>query len=1729
MTAVTVSEILYLSEELDSGSLNVTVTNGTTLRVQFPEDISFEGARDLGNYDVSPAALESPVAEAGTPVSLVDAELEYSIRQSGSAAYVVDLANSLPPIFGTIPTLGSEGYTSNILEFQGTGTFGSGDVGDYIRISGGDNSGTYKIIGVYQPLDGIDLPGSPYTTRILLDQPLVLGDLANGYVQGRAEVITPGSGGGSPARLRLNHPNITPENALRSVLLVANNTTGVEVTESTFLFFPAYLTWVDHNTFEVDVPAFPINADDRVFIQARTYSGLDWFHISGVQAVTLKTRLSPGLKFEAGGGYRLTARNILTNNPRQAYAINVPFQVAPTEVVEKPRVGGASVDEHGMIRVRYDQPMRLSEGDILSPDDYEVTGPTTVALKRALAVSDREVALEAVGLDQGNYMVTVSTATPKDIAGNPLDPTYNTAIFYSGAQALTPRSIFTDKGPIAKPEESLQSGTGGTITGYTEVTLPGALLTGNEVGKRLRLSGGSTNAGDWFIASVLSTTKCVVRAAFTLPDADNHTWEVFDPRHGQIADDPADVTVRVNGGTVTPEAVIGLMGQIVLSSAPGPTDDVQVDYSWCCNPTVEVRRLNSREFRLNAYNRDIGYPNDQTQHKYRFNNVLVRPSDYTPDNPSAPLDQPLEREMHYRAYERAYTPVLNDPTLLLLNSPIHRIAYPPSQRSLAESFITYEGIGLPEANVTNPWERVGAGQATSASGVLTVQDDSTGVYPSGEGIFWVRTIDLTFDYVFAMSWRFSIDVVTTTEGVFTGIVAGFSDDQVATVVGFIDDGGTKKIGILKRGHTDDPSDVSSWIGGLDADSNPTDAPVEFDWSILHSYRIYQGLDRVIRVYVDGDLTPTLQVTRDDVPFLEELNAPFDELQGVFFGSVSRPAQSTSSWDFVRYLIQPGGPTQSHPSSFVSYEANLPPEQEARPWTPVGFHGTETIISTDFLLLDTWSASDVTDVGLVGGDYRGFVRFEPLLMASSEVVLDVNLQLQTHTHGPDANALMFAVDDGNRLMQVAFFPDFSTPKLSYGGRSFPEDFTPYTWSVMGSQPATMAGRALRISDASVTDGLVYYIEDANPGAPFTLPSSDDRIIAADIDYIVEFRCKVLSYTVDGSGFAGAFAQAFDGTRPVGAMLTETGGSKYVTLQADGVVVTSFVFDWGDSLPHTYRLSKNTTGDLVSLFVDGTFVGSAAYSSFPASVADPVGQLSFGSSTPASMGAESEVDWSYCNAFRIRDDQKRFVGLWKGHDADSLLGYHLPLKASGRDAQAIGNVLRDGNASFVADGVVAGDPLVVDVGDNRAVYEVAAVASPTELTITGTWPSAPALVAYRIVDETDWSTYHKYRLFRDSTGTVSILLDAIDTPIIQVGYNSLDLPTSGTGVVSTLADDLPAIAFGAFGPEDLSQSSWDYVRYGLTRSVTELRIVPHHEVLNQWNVMHSPERLFTQIPHTLTDFKSSSTGQPPKTEPDFLENAGLEAFTKVNEGTPIVPQTQAFETRAPFPVQEFVSGLNRPEDVLNSDGDFTTNNGALRFKLIVPDDVLYSCLDIIEQQDDGVTDVLTPFCDGCSPTITGIQYTNDVCLTYDGSILPENDTAAPTPWSLLSDTPGEVSTTAFAGILTYSTVGSATVYRNDTPLPDAPSLQTEAQFRIKLLQDATGGVDDTRVRFGISAPGMTLALAFVTVPTGERLVMLIDQNNGAVVGALPFDFDDGLYHDYRIVRDPSTDSVQVFIDS
>ena len=1403
-------------------------------------------------------------------------------------------------------------------------------------------------------------------------------------------------------------------------------------------------------------------------------------------------------------------------------------------VSSKPRLLSSQALGNGQVLLTFSETM-LEDRFLTSLSEYSISGPTSVKIVSARTVGSTQVVLQTLGLTSGSYNLTVNASgTPHDIAGNPIDASFNEAAFSSSIPE-SEASIFTDYGPISRAPLVIQTGTGVVFVSPTTITLTGGTLTTAVVGLSLTLTGSSKNSGTYRITSLVSATEVRVLANFQTPDSATITWTVFDPRNGQIADDPSDVMVTVNGNPVTALSVIGLLGQVVLPSVPAPTDDVQINYSWVQNPTVEMRRLNSKEFRLNSWNRDVGYIPDASRHHYRYNNVLTTPSLYVPLDMQATLTQPLQRDLKYRAYERAYTPVLNDPNLLTLNTPNHRIAFPPLSRTISSTFVSYEATILPENDPVSPWTRIGTGTTTLSPGLLTVQTTTPGPFPTGQLLYWSRPIDLTFPNVYAQAWRMNVTATPTTEGVFTGIAAGYSDESVAVVVGYLVSGGVNMLGFLVLGGGNDPSVLSAWSGGIDGGGNPTGAPVAFDWSVIHSYRIFRSLNGTIGLFVDGDVTPTLQILESQAPYLEELTAPFNEVEGAFWGSLSREAANTSVWEFVLYDILPTNPYQTAPSVFVNYEANTPPELASQPWTPIGSGGTETIINNLYpLLLDSTSATTQaadTTLGLVGGDFKGFDRIEPLLAVSSDVILDVNVQLRTFTHGIAPNAVMAAIDDGDRLTQLCFFPDTAAPKLSYGGRSLPTAFTPYTWTSMGGQTGQMYGRTLRITDTSVTDGLVYFIDD---GAPITDATSTPlRVVSPNYDYMLEFRARVQSFTPDSvTHFCGADAEVYDGMRSVGMMLTRISGVPNVSLHSDGTSLVNFPFNWNDGKFHTYRLVKSTGGNLVSLFIDAVFIGSEAYSSFSVPGGTQTGVVTFGSSTPATNGALSVVDWEYCNAWRVLSSFSKFVGIWKGYDPNALTGYHLPLKISGPSAQIANNALGDGSADFIAAGVTTGDPLIIDAGSNKGVYTITSVSTHT-ITIGAPgpvqFPSFPTTVAYRIPSQIDWTQAHRYRVVRDPGGGVSVLLDSTNSPpLIFIGYNDVDLPSSLVGVPRIINNALPSITWGALDPTNISQTVWNFVRYGITRAPSALRIVPPHEVLNQRNVMASYERHLSTLPHTLTDFWSESEGIPPELYPDFLKNPGLVAYTLLNEGTPLVPSTQTFEVNTPTIVNVPISSLNNIADVLNTQS-FVLNDAQYKTTLVVPNEVLYNSLSVIER-DTGAPNLIADFDDWLRDLGT-LFFQQTVCLTYNADALPEQDPMAITPWTYYAQDHTHVSRSVFANVLTYGTdsTGTITAYSNATPLPDSIGMVTQVTYRLKLLSDASFGLGDSQVRFGLSAPGMTLSLGFVTSPIGERYVLVFDQKSNTIVGGRRFDFLDGSYHTYRVVRDPTVGRVSIFIDS
>jgi hypothetical protein len=260
------------------------------------------------------------------------------------------------------------------------------------------------------------------------------------------------------------------------------------------------------------------------------------------------------------------------------------------------------------------------------------------------------------------------------------------------------------------------------------------------------------------------------------------TWTLYDLRTGQIADDPSDVSVYVNSTPASVDAVFGLLGAVVLTTKPSPSDNVKIDYDFIVDPPVKFKRLNSFEFVLNQFGNDniIGFSN----HEYKARSYLIDPIEFDLDIQSAYKIKQIGWK--YKGYERAYTATLNDPNSLLLNVPYNNIVYPILNEYISEITVKYDPVSLPQ-NAIDPWKFEGVGILSLLLGSeLSVSDTSASISSDSLPPFFSHVIDLQYDNLLSSAFRVRIDETSVTpDGVFSGVGFGISDGYKITLVGFI--------------------------------------------------------------------------------------------------------------------------------------------------------------------------------------------------------------------------------------------------------------------------------------------------------------------------------------------------------------------------------------------------------------------------------------------------------------------------------------------------------------------------------------------------------------------------------------------------------------------------------------------------------------------------------------------------------------------------------------------------------------------------------------------------------------------------------------------------------------------------------------------------------------------------------------------------------------------------------
>lgn len=313
--------------------------------------------------------------------------------------------------------------------------------------------------------------------------------------------------------------------------------------------------------------------------------------------------------------------------------------------------------------------------------------------------------------------------------------------------------------------------------------LPSAIILASEARRRFESHrlGRRYHVAPDTVDMVLAPDAKAITNVYPGPLTGPFTWIYTDPRTGELADDPTDVSVLVNGLPASVDAVFGLIGAIVLAVKPNSGDVVSVDYDYLNNPPARFMRLNDHGLRLNQVgNGGVGgYPG----HTYRIRSALIDPKVSGPDLMS-PV-KPASVAWKYKALERAYTASLNDPNTLLFNTPAGRLTYPVLSQQFLERTIKYDPTSLPQ-NSSDPWVIEGDGTLTLASGgsELTVTDSNPSTGSNSRPPFFTHELDLRPPSTVSSAFRAKV-VSSSNDGCFTGVSFGISDGLSLGVVGFI--------------------------------------------------------------------------------------------------------------------------------------------------------------------------------------------------------------------------------------------------------------------------------------------------------------------------------------------------------------------------------------------------------------------------------------------------------------------------------------------------------------------------------------------------------------------------------------------------------------------------------------------------------------------------------------------------------------------------------------------------------------------------------------------------------------------------------------------------------------------------------------------------------------------------------------------------------------------------------
>jgi hypothetical protein len=129
----------------------------------------------------------------------------------------------------------------------------------------------------------------------------------------------------------------------------------------------------------------------------------------------------------------------------------------------------------------------------------------------------------------------------------------------------------------------------------------------------------------------------------------------------------------------------------------------------------------------------------------------------------------------------------------------------------------------------------------------------------------------------------------------------------------------------------------------------------------------------------------------------------------------------------------------------------------------------------------------------------------------------------------------------------------------------------------------------------------------------------------------------------------------------------------------------------------------------------------------------------------------------------------------------------------------------------------------------------------------------------------------------------------------------------------------------------------------------------------------------------------------------------------------------------------------------------------------------------------------------------------------------------PWFIVSDDPTAVSVSHMGSFLRYGTTGTGTTtaYRSELGIGTFPSTNFDLQITMRVNSVWTGTANyDSGIYVGVSGEngenGYVAALGFERIK-GTYYVKIDDLHAGETLFRIPFDWNDGAFHTYRLIHD------------